>query len=804
MSEELEALKRILSRERKARKASEKILEEKSLELYQANEKLKSLYATLENRYQKIVEQANDIIYRGDQNGKCIFVNPVSEKILGYSPDELKGKHFTFLVIPEDQEEVALFYQKQRQELIETSYKEFRVQNKAGEIVWLGQNVSLIIENEKIVGLSGVARDITKQKQAEVALKRSEIKYRRVIENMRLGLLEVDTKGKVVKAYDQFCEMVGYSEEELLGKNPAEIITDNFSKKLIENKHDLREKGLSDVYEVKCKRKDGQTIWLLISGAPRFDSKGKYVGSMGIHMDITDQKRLLSQLESARNIAEESSKAKEQFLAHMSHEIRTPLNAVIGMTHLLEDTPINDEQHDYLQTIKYSSEHLLNMVSDILDISKIESGEIEFQQAATDLNELLQAQVNTYALRAKNKALEVKLEWNLDEKVIVESDVKFLNQIFGNLLSNAEKFTSKGYIKLKVDQIAEDEQTINLMFKVEDSGIGMTEAQSNHIFESFKQADYETSIKYGGTGLGLSIAKHLIEHLGGEIHVKSKLNQGTTFQIELPFYKSKTTVEQSVKQNLENEISLKGMSVLIAEDNPINQKFIIKLFDKFQLDYQLAEDGLKAWNLIKARKFDAVILDLLMPEMDGYEVATLCRSEPNPNQDSPIIALTASALLDDRKKVLNSGMNEHLTKPFSPIQLKRTLAKYFHSQEISSSLKMDVNYLNDFYQGDLEFEKEMMQLFLENSANDLNTLEKAVLNKDFDMIYQLAHKMKPSFTLVGFSALEAPIEKLEQYAKQKSNETFEQFKRIHNDLKQCFISVESRLNSFTQKEKDNR
>lgn len=801
MSEELDALKKLIRRERKARKASEKILEEKSLELFQANQELKSLYSSLETRYQKIVDQANDIIYRGDKNGYCIFINPICEKILGYKAEELLGKQFHFLVIPEDQVKVGKFYLHQKTNLIEATYNEFRVRSKNGDIIWLGQNVSLIIEKGELLGISAVARDITKQKQAEIALKRSEEKYKRIIANMRLGLLEVDTNGKVIKAYSRFCEMIGYTEEELIGKNPADILTDSLSKQVIEDKNELRSKGLSDVYEVKCKRKDGETIWLMISGAPRFDPTGKYIGSMGIHMDITDQKKLLSQVENAKAMAEESSKAKEDFLAHMSHEIRTPLNAVIGMTHLLEDTDISAEQEDYLKTIQHSSEQLLSMVSDILDISKIESGELEFHETVVDLKELLHAQVSSYQMRAKSKGLNVQLDWDTSFSKAVKTDKKYMNQIFANLLSNAEKFTEKGGINVQVNKLNEDDTSIHLQFKVSDTGIGMTNAQCAKIFDSFQQADHSTSVKYGGTGLGLSIAKHLVELMGGDIRVESVVNKGTTFVLDIPFFKTEKTVIQNEQKQATGEITLSGMSVLVAEDNQVNQKFIKKLLEKFDVDYTLVDDGKKCVEKIKNKRFDALLLDINMPELNGYEVAEIIRSTENPNQNSPIVALTASALLNDREKALEIGMNEHLTKPFSPTQLKQLLAKYHHlsEQKTEVTLHFDEEYLNDLYQGDVEFEMEMLELFLKNSPEDLEKLCASIQANDWEASYQYAHKMKPTFRMVGLATLEALMERIESMSKENPEKVPSFYKAVEPQFKEAFISVRKRLNILSPK-----
>lgn len=792
MKEELAALRRALERERKARNEAEKILEHKSLELFQLNQQMKKLYKDLENRYKKIVEQANDIIYRGDEEGNCIFVNAVSEKILGYKKEELIGKHFTYLVIPEDQAEVTKFYLKQKEERTESTYKEFRVSTKNGEIVWLGQNVSLIFEDDQVIGTSGVARDITKQKEAELAVKRNEEKYRSVIENMQLGLLEVDPDGLVTKAYSKFCEMVGYSEKELVGKDPSLILTNAETKALIEAKNERRKKGKTDVYEVSCKRKDGRLIWLMISGAPRFNNAGKFMGSIGIHMDITDQKNLMSQLENAKAKAEETSEAKEQFLAHMSHEIRTPLNAVIGMTHLLEETKISEEQEDYLNTIKSSSELLLNMVSDILDLSKIESGELDLHLAPIDLFKLIDSQINIHRQSTKKKNLKVELEWNIDLAHKVEADQKFLNQVFSNLLGNAAKFTEEGFVKVVVDKIGNYPGGIKLRFTVVDSGIGMSAEQSKKVFDSFQQANYETAIEYGGSGLGLSIAKHLVNLMGGELTVESALGKGSNFSFELPFTLSDEKLGEAENETAHKKInSIEGMKVLIAEDNLVNQKFISKVLEKHKADFTLVENGEVCLKLAKEKKFELIILDIHMPKLDGYKTAESIRKSNSPNTNSPIIALTASALVTDRKKALDCGMNDYLTKPFTPLQLVEALAKF---KQTPSNLSINEAYLVDFYQGDEAFEREMFEIFLKNTPKEIEKLKDFLDNGNLHGVYEIAHKIKPTFKMVGLGQIESKIGKLEKLAHVYSEEKLlAYFQKIEPLLNQAIETAKERI-----------
>jgi len=803
MNQETEALKRMLERERKARKASEKILEEKSLELFKTNEELKKLNNSLENRYSHIVEQANDIIYRGNEQGYCTFVNSVVGRILGFTPQELTGRHFTEIVHPIDKKGITSFYGEQFAQKIESTYCEFKVLTKKKEMKWLGQNVSLIIENDKVIGISAVARDITLQKQAEEEVRRNEEKYRSIIDNMELGLLEVDLEGKAVSSNSRFKKLTGFSEEDILGKNPSEILMDKASRELIEIKHQERKRGESSVYEVKGKKKDGELVWLMISGAPRYDKQGNIVGSIGIHMDITQQKRLLNQLKAAKALAEESSKAKETFLAHMSHEIRTPLNSVLGMTHLLQDTNPTDEQKDYLETIKYSSEILLNIISDILDISKIEAGEAEFHESTFDLKGLVHAQQKTFAFRMAEKGVDVLLNWDESITTKLIGDKMFINQILMNLLGNASKFTNEGLIRIVVKKVKETVDHTFIEFAVMDTGIGIEEKQLSNIFDSFKQADQNTGFTYGGTGLGLSIAKHLVALHGGEIAVKSKINEGTVFTISIPFKNSTEPIKSHSNGEKKKELptkKLKGVKVLVAEDNLMNQKFLSKVLEKLEVEYTLCDNGEIALAAAKKEVYDLVLMDIQMPKMDGYQTALEIRKLNNQNKEAPIIALTASALVDERNKVLEVGMNEHLSKPFSPDQLKEVIELLlFNEVDSNQMFPLDDEYLHTFYGEDEGFKIEMFTLFLNNCGDEIKQLEEAIKQNEHQRVYQIAHKNKSSFLMVGLGDLETKLQEIEGLAREKNDNYKAVFAELMELLPLALVAVDNELNQLKEK-----
>ncbi|MFT4806201.1 MAG: PAS domain S-box-containing protein, partial [Psychroserpens sp.] len=367
-----ELLNRQLHREKAARIAAEEILTFKSIELYKANQDLIDLNKILEKenlsrtddlvksrlRYEQLVESASDIIYEVDAQGHVLFANQITERILQKSREDLIGINVIDLIADSHKEEIRNAFYRSIQNKEAMRYNEFPCLRKDGEIVWLSQNFHNdfeIIAGQKIFkGGKGVARDITSQFYENLQLERNEIKYRNVMENMDLGYIEVDLDGRILKAYDKFLKMTGYSKEDLIGNIAEEILLPEEYKGLMKTQNDARIKGQMGSYEVEMIAKNGERLWTLISGGPILDEKGNAIGSVGIHYDLTQQKAVQKELLLAKKEAENAQKVEQDFLANMSHEIRTPLNAIIGISHLLYDTNPSAEQLEYFTIIKNS------------------------------------------------------------------------------------------------------------------------------------------------------------------------------------------------------------------------------------------------------------------------------------------------------------------------------------------------------------------------------------------------------------------------------------------------------------------
>ncbi len=431
--------------------------------------------------------------------------------------------------------------------------------------------------------------------------------------------------------------------------------------------------------ELTCCRMDG-TVFPGSISVVSFKYNDKVYKKITI-VDITEKNEILSELQVAKNKAEESAHIKSQFLSHMSHELRTPLNGIIGSSNLLLQDIFLPAQKEQLEILKFSSEHMLSLINDILDLSKLEADRIQLEKAVVDIPRLINSISSPFIKQAEEKGILFKVKVDADLKRAVLADPTRLNQVLTNLLSNALKFTSKGSVKLEVKGISVKSDNNTIQFSVTDTGIGIGEDKRKQIFEQFTQADVKTTRKYGGTGLGLTISQKLVRLMGGDIVVGSKYHKGSrfSFEITVPVHNSrkKTHLNESGAETLNDDQKLKGYKVLIAEDNPVNMIIASKFLDKWGVSYEKARNGLEAVSLFGKNNFDLVLMDLEMPEMDGYGALNAIR-EINP--DIPAIAFTAAVFDDMKDSLQKSGFNDYIQKPFKPQDLQAKLVAFSERQ----------------------------------------------------------------------------------------------------------------------------
>lgn len=434
---------------------------------------------------------------------------------------------------------------------------------------------------------------------------------------------------------------------------------------------------------MSLRTKSGETVPCEVSHLPLVFHENTSL--LSYIRDLRAQKKTEEALLAAKEQAEVATRAKSEFLANMSHEIRTPMNAILGLTHILRDTSLDENQCDYLSRVEGSAEGLLRIINDILDFSKIEAGRLEIENTDFQLGELLQSVISLNLPAAEQKKVELNLEPSSASSKALKGDPVRLKQVLNNLVSNAVKFTDRGRITISVAERppAGAEGGVRLEFAVRDTGIGLTQAQVDKLFSAFTQADASTTRKYGGTGLGLAISKRLVEMMGGEIWCESRPGEGSTFYFTAILGASIQTGPEGTRggrppgraEAMDMATGIRGARILLAEDNEVNQLVARKILEKAGLMVRIANNGREALEMIAAETFDLVLMDIQMPEMDGLEAARQLRADPRYN-DLPIVAMTAHAMSGDRELSLEAGMNDHITKPIDLLELFGALVRW--------------------------------------------------------------------------------------------------------------------------------
>ncbi len=765
------------------------------LELIESNENLE-LFKTL-------INNTSDAIQVSKENGQLVYINNEASKRLGIATqDASKFKIKDFETNFKNDKDWYQHVSKVRRKdslIIE------------GENINLNTNIKFPVEvTVRFLELNSIAyiiansRDISERKQIEATIKMQKEKYQNIIANMNLGLLEVDLNENIQFVNPGFEFISGYNESELIGKNAHKLlVSESDNNSIIKNKNKLRAQGKSDMYEVPIKNKNGELKWWMISGAPNYDEKGNLIGSIGIHLDITDQKQLELDLELSKRKAEESSKAKEAFLANMSHEIRTPLNAIIGMIRELSKEKLSELQDTYVQNTSIASQHLLSVLNNILDISKIEAGELQLDLHHFDLQKILNDVKSIMLAKCGEKGLFLKINHVENKNVFFIGDSSRIRQILLNLIGNAVKFTNTGGITIEYDvqNLNPGYQTVYI--SVKDTGVGMDESYLKNIFNKFSQEDTSTSRKYGGSGLGMSITKELIELMNGVIEIKSKKNVGTT--IHLKFLLPIGEPDKLLKEDFET-IANNGrfLDILLVEDNEFNRLVAGNTLNHFNCTVTEAINGLEAINILKTGKiFDVILMDLQMPIMDGFESTKIIRNELKIN--TPIIALTANAFKSELEQCINIGMNDSVTKPFEEEKLINSIYKLtnFNSTNVNiePTMLLNTDKLYNLHQlrivsrNDTDYFKKMINIFIDQSNLSITQITESYLAKNLKDVYSVIHKIKPSIDLMGIEILKEPIKYVEKNAKDQidSQELGTQIKFIFIILNKAILQLKAEI-----------
>ncbi|MBU2019511.1 MAG: response regulator [Bacteroidetes bacterium] len=605
---------------------------------------------------------------------------------------------------------------------------------------------------------------------------------RSLIEASLDPLVTISIDGKIMDMNQATVDITGVSRELLKGTDFLNYFTE--PEKASDVYQEVFAKGSAVNSQLTLRNKNGKLTDVLFNGSVYKDDKGKVLGIVIVARDVTVQKRIDSELleakefaenatlraenatlkaenatrkaEAAMRLAEAALEAKQQFLSNMSHEIRTPMNAIIGFTKVMLKTELTAKQKEYLMAIKVSGNALIVLIDDILDLAKVDAGKMTFEKAPFKLASSISAMLHLFELKIQEKNLALITEYDKNIPKVLVGDSVRLHQIILNLVSNAVKFTSVGKIIVKIELEEQDHETVQIRFSVQDTGIGISEDKFNSIFDNFQQASSDTSRLYGGTGLGLAIVKKLLEAQGSKINLKSELGKGTTFCFLLSFDKTNLKADLDIGLFELNE-EIKSVKVLVVEDIPLNQLLMKTLLDDFGFERDLASNGKIAIEKLESNSYDIILMDLQMPQMNGFEATDYIRNVMH--SKIPIIALTADVTTVDLAKCKAVGMNDYIAKPVDEkILYNKIVSLLTNPNQVKSENNIfniekrkftDLTYLYQLTKSNRELIMEMISLYLEQINPLISTMKEGLKNKDWESIESAAHKLIPSFFIVG-------------------------------------------------------
>ncbi len=720
--------------------------------------------AKVSDFHKKILNGTTYTIISTDTSGLVTTFNRGAEIMLGYEASEVVNKinlvDFIQIIPPqsgleaepiEDQIDFSTLIQKPK--TVDNGANTWTFFKKNGTPLVVELTISqLESDGKEITGYLAVGKDITTRNAALKQLEISERRHRAFFENSQSLMCTHDLEGNFLSINPSGGEMMGYTFGEVMIRSLHDIVVPQHREDIDTYLSEIAKHGsLKGLMQIVDKEGEKRT-WMYNNVLSEFADGRKYV--IGNAVDLTSRINMEQELVKSKETAEQNARAKDIFLANMSHEIRTPMNAIMGFANLLKYTTMTEEQEEYAHSIGTASENLLGIINDILDLSKIESGHLTIEEIEFSLFELIKNVKAVQQQKATEKGL--KLDVFIGDSVpdFMLGDPTRLNQILLNLVSNALKFTEKGSVRVLVELKEESLSGYMIQFSVSDTGIGIPEDKLSTIFERFTQADTDTTRKYGGTGLGLSISKLLIELQKGSISVESRLSEGSTFYFTLPFKRSTKRPITPPAPKPAQPMSATRLKVLLVEDNTLNQRLATRVLENLGFEPDLAENGRIATEKVAQKAYDVILMDLQMPEMDGYQATQFIRNELK--STIPIIAMTAHSLVGERDKCLTIGMDEYIPKPFSPtdlfnkiIALTTQVEDPQSSDEAPGSLLFDLSYLQELSDHNKEFEAEMIELFIQQAPSEFEIMAKAIREANHTMISEVAHKLKSSYSMLG-------------------------------------------------------
>ncbi len=742
-----------------------------------------------EERYRGLSDTAFEGVAITD-DGRVLETNRAFVEMFGYTPQEVIGMHVTNLTASGSREGV-----QERSATPEEAYETigFRKDGSRFEIEVHGKKSTYRGKAVYVVAI----RDISERRKAERHIRESEERFRLVSQATNEVIWENDVRSGEQRWAGATQPMLGYEPGEL-GNTSAwwrqQIHPEDRQRVISTIERLIQSGGQKWSTEYRVRHKQGNYRIVLDRGCIVRNEEGEPMRMLGSIMDVTERRQAEEETKRAKEVAEESSRAKSEFLANMSHEIRSPMNGVIGMAGLLLDTDLTLEQRRYAEAVRNSGDVLLILLDDILHFSKLEAGEVHIESIDFDLQYVVRDVCTLFTERARDRGLELSSYIDPGVPTALVGDPFRLRQILTNIVGNAIKFTEEGHVALKVELVDESPPEARIRFEVSDTGIGMTEEQISRLFQAFSQADTSTTRRYGGTGLGLVISKQLIELMGGELKVESESGVGSTFYFVLPvsrqqgvsgeIHSSPSTLLQADSfatmshgsRRLETPDSA---TILVAEDTFVNQMVAVELLQRRGFRADVVGNGAAAVESLSHASYAAILMDLQMPDMDGYEATAEIRRLEGHDRHTPIIAMTAYALHGDREKALSAGMDDYIAKPIRPEELDRVLARWVFGslpayeevdlptdsspEEPSGSL--DQRVLADLrtiqQEGGAEIVDRLVESFRDEAPSHLATLRRTAQTEDTQVFKRTAHTLNGICRAVGASEMASVCGELE-------------------------------------------
>lgn len=771
-----------------------------------------------ESQYARsLIEASLDPLVTISTKGKITDMNQATVNITGITREKLTGTDF-FEYFTEPQKAREVYQEVFAKGSVADSPLTLR--HKNGKLTDVLFNGSVYKDDkENVLGVVIVARDVTAQKLLS--------KYSlSLIEASLDPLVTISIEGKITDMNEATAKITGITREKLTGTDFFDYFTE--PQKARDVYKEVFAKGFVIDSPLTLRHREGKLTDVLFNGSVYKDDRGNVLGVVIVARDVTEQKRIATELveakvfaelateiaeeaknkaESATLIAEAAVKSKQQFLSNMSHEIRTPMNAIIGFTKVVLKTDLTKKQQEYLNAIKISGDALIVLINDILDLAKVDAGKMTFVQVPFKLSSSISAMLHLFETKIQEKNLELVKVYDHTIPEFLAGDPVRLHQIILNLVGNAVKFTTKGKITISVTKLKENAEYANIEFAIMDTGIGIPESRLANIFDDFQQATSETSRVYGGTGLGLAIVKQLVEAQNGTITVKSKIGEGSTFAFTLDFLKTNATADIETDIAIESNTGIKNAKILVVEDIALNQLLMRTLLEEFGFDMDIANNGKIAIEKLKTNSYDIILMDLQMPEMNGFEATEYIRNKMNSR--IPIIALTADVTTVDVEKCKAVGMNDYISKPIDDKLLYSKIIKFLKYQnnqkqinatETKKQLKcINLNYLFERTKSRTDLIVEMINVYLEETPPLIRTLKQSCTQKDWDSVAAAAHKIIPSFSIMGMSIdYENMAQKIQKLAstRQHTEEIADMIIAVENICNQAYKELEEELNTI--------